>query len=85
MDHEAAVFIVVVVQFTRGMLLCGMLALRATFNAPIGAHQLFNLRRGGVTGEIEQFLFVLRVGDPGHGAHLGKAELTRGKRCGDQR
>jgi len=32
-----------------------------------------------VAGEIEQFLLVLRFGDAGYGAHLGKAELARGK------
>ena len=39
----------------------------------------------GVSGEVEQFHFVFLVGDPGYGADLGKAELTRGKRCGDLR
>jgi hypothetical protein len=63
----------------------GALEFLVTSNAPIGAHQLFDLCRGGVAGEIEQVLLVLRVGDTGHGAHLGKAELARGKRCGDLR
>ena len=66
---------------SRSMLRRGPLAFSMTCNAPIGAHLLFYLRRGGVPGEIEQFYFVFRVGDPGHGADLGKAELTRGKRC----
>jgi len=38
------------------MLLRGTLAFRVTPNAPIGAHQLFDQCRGGVPGEIEQFL-----------------------------
>ena len=39
----------------------GTLALNATFDAAIGTHQLFNLRRGGVPGEIEQFGLIIII------------------------
>jgi hypothetical protein len=35
------------------MLPRGMLAFRVTSGAPIGAHQLFDLCRGGVPGDID--------------------------------
>ncbi|MCP4769061.1 MAG: hypothetical protein GY875_22725, partial [Gammaproteobacteria bacterium] len=83
-NHEAAVVIIVIGQLTGSVLRRGALAFFEAPDMPIGAYQLFDLCRGGVTSEFEQFGFVLRVGDPGYGAQLGKAELTGGKRCRDQ-
>ena len=59
-----------------GALRCGALVFLQAFDAPVTPHQLFDLCRGGLPGEVEQFAFVSAVGDAGQGAHLGEAELA---------
>ena len=77
-DDEAAIVVVVIIQFTRGMTCHCLLALCETTNtahdAAIRAHQFFDLGCGGVKREFEQFFFVDAVGDAGQRAHLGETE-----------
>jgi hypothetical protein len=81
-NHQATLVIVVIAQLTGGVLRRGALAFFEAPDTSVGAHQFFDLRGGGVTREIEQFGFVIGIGDSGQGTPYRRLATNGGEICG---